>query len=297
MKVLVAGFLATATLAAQSQPTIRSRIDGILVPVTVTEWNRPVPGLPCTDFELLDNNVPQEFTCAVAESLPIDVTLVIDTSGSLQGKALEQFKSDVRAITESLSPNDRVRVITFAADAADVSGLQPGGVSTPLERITAEGATSLYNALAASLMAFPHADRPQLVFGLTDGIDNMSFVDANTLVSVASHSNALLYLALVSRPVPSGLAAAIARTGGQAAATPNRRLLNEAAARTGGTVYQRDEGSSLVPLFKTALDEFRTSYVLTFTPRGVKTAGWHSVVVRTKHPNYRLRWRRGYDGG
>jgi hypothetical protein len=292
MRALIAGFLGAVTLAAPPQTTIRSRVDAILVPVTVTEWNRPVAGLACQDFELLDNNVPQEFTCAVAESLPVDVTLVIDTSGSLQGKALEQFKSDVRAITESLNPNDRVRVIAFATDAADVSGLQPGGVSPPLERIAASGATSLYNALAAALMAFPHADRPQLVFGFTDGIDNMSFVDANTVVTVAGHSTAVLYLALVSRPPSVGLAMMTST----AAGTPNRRLLNEAAARTGGTVYQRDAGSSLVPLFKEALDAFRASYVLTFTPRGVKTAGWHSIVVRTQHPNYRLRWRRGYDG-
>src|SRR6185436_2911328 len=100
MRVAIACVLATGILAAQSQTTIRSRVDAVMVPVTVTEGNRPVAGLSSKDFELLDNNVPQEFTGVPAQSLPVDVTLVIDTSGSLQGKAIEQFKSDVRAITE-----------------------------------------------------------------------------------------------------------------------------------------------------------------------------------------------------
>lgn len=44
-------------------------------------------------------------------------------------------------------------------------------------------------------------------------------------------------------------------------------------------------------------DEFRSSYVLTFTPKGVKAAGWHTLTVKTQDPLRRLRWRSGYEGG
>jgi hypothetical protein len=269
-----------------------------------------VLGLTSSDFTLQDNGVAQDFTCAAGESLPVDVALVIDTSGSVKGKALEQFNADVQRIAESLQPNDRLRLITFAGDATDVSGLQPGGVPFPLGRITAGGATSLYNALAASLMAFPQSDRPQVVFGFSDGLDNMSFLDASGLASLAGYSHAVLYLTLVSRSesvnalAPTPMMPAILNTLSRQATGrfvpytggPNRRLLTEAANRTGGVVYQRSAGTSLSALFEQALDEFRSSYVLTFTPRGGKAQGWHTLTVRTKDSGHRLRWRKGYEG-
>lgn len=289
-------------ISAQQRPTtIRSGVDVVVVPVSVTALNRPVLGLKASDFTLHDNGVAQEFTCASAESLPVDVTLVVDTSGSVKGKALEQFNADMQRIAESLRPNDRLRLITFAGDATDVTGLQPGGVPIPLDRITAGGATSVYNALAASLIAFPHSDRPQLVFGFSDGLDNMSFLDASGLASLAGYSQAVLYLTLVSSPMPQHVLTTRSRQGNGRfvpySGGPNLRQLTEAATRTGGAVYQRAAGTSLSALFEQALDEFRSSYVLTFTPTGVKAEGRHTLTVRTKDSGHRLRWRRGYAGG
>jgi predicted metal-dependent peptidase len=164
----------------------------------VTDRNRPVTRLTAADFDLLDNGVAQVFTAAPVESLPVDVTLVLDASRSVKGPALEQFKADVQDIAESMQTNDRVRLITFATSVTDVFGLQPGGARLPVERIEAGGATSFYNALAAALMAFPQADRPQFVFGFTDGLDNMSFLDARQVATLAGHSGASLYLALIA---------------------------------------------------------------------------------------------------
>ena len=295
----------TGLSAQQAPTTFRSGVEVVRVPVSVTVGNRPVLGLTSSDFTLQDNGVAQEFTCAAAESLAVDVTLVVDTSGSVKGKALEQFNADVQRIAESLQPNDRLRLITFAGDATDVSGLQTGGVPFPLERITAGGATSLYNALAAALISFPQSDRSQLVFGFSDGVDNMSFLDASGLASLAGYSHAVLYLTLVSplRPTVNlpgqGTGRFVPYIGG-----PNLRLLNEAANRTGGAVYQRSAGTSLSALFEQALDEFRSSYVLTFTPKRVKAEGWHTLTVRLKDSlkdslkySPRLRWRSGYQGG
>ena len=298
----------TAISAQQPRPTIRSGVEVVRVPVSVTENSRPVRGLTSSDFTLQDNGVAQDFTCAAAEPLAVDVTLVIDTSGSVKGKALEQFNADVQRIAESLRPNDRLRLITFAGDATDVSGLQPGGVAIPLDRITAGGATSLYNALAASLMAFPQSDRAQVVFGFSDGVDNMSFLDASGLASLAGHSHAVLYLTLVSGATTPGSPNAAPRHGTGRfvpyGGGPNLRLLTEIANRTGGAVFQRSAGTSLSALFEQALDEFRSSYVLTFTPKGVKAEGWHTLTVGIKDSlkdslkySPRLRWRTGYEGG
>jgi hypothetical protein len=209
----------------------------------------------------------------------------------VKGPALEQFKADVQDIAESMQTNDRVRLITFATSVTDVFGLQPGGARLPVERIEAGGATSFYNALAAALMAFPQAERPQLVFGFTDGLDNMSFLDARQVATLAGHSGASLYLALIA---PGGRAVGrmTPYDGG-----PNRRVLQEAVARNGGELYEKPAGTRLPAFFRQVLDEFRASYVLSYTPRGVTSKGSHEVVVHTRNSRYTVRARKGYDGG
>jgi len=42
------------------------------------------------------------------------------------------------------------------------------------------------------------------------------------------------------------------------------------------------------------VQDFRSSYVLFFTPRGVERAGPHTLEVRVKRPGVEVRARRGY---
>lgn len=281
-----------AAFAAQQPPRFVSVADVVLVPVAVTDGNRPVAGLTAADFELLDNGVAQTVTSTSVESVAIDVSLVVDTSGSVDGPALAQFKTTMQDIAMSLRPNDRVRLVTFSTSVSDITGLQPGGAPLPLDRLTVGGASSFYNALAAALMSTRSAERPQLVVGLSDGLDNMSITDARTVITLAGHSNASLYLLLARRP-PPGLVPGVAPWTGQ----PDRRLLREAAERTGGQVFERDATDPAPALFDRVIDEFRTKYLLQYTPSGVTRAGWHDITVRVKGKKFTVRARKGYEGG
>ena len=49
-----------------------------------------------------------------------------------------------------------------------------------------------------------------------------------------------------------------------------------------------------------SFDEFRTGYVLAYTPKGVKREGWHEIRVEVKKPvpgKLEIRARKGYAGG
>lgn len=263
----------------QNSSSFRAETKVVLVPVSVRTSVRLVAGLTAADFELLDQGVRQTVTVRTVEELPIDVTLVLDTSGSVQGRALEQFKSSVRQISESLQVNDRVRLLTFAANVSDASGLQSGGVALEVNHIEGGGATSFYNALAAAVVAFPLGDRLQFIFAFSDGVDNSSFQDPDLLRSLIVRSGAVMYLYLPRRPLgTSGF--------GQA--------LRDAVARSGGTVHGVAVGSGLPDAFERALADFRTSYVLSYTPTGVGPSGWHDIVVRTKN-SHTVRHRSGYN--
>lgn len=311
------------SLAWAQTPTFRSRADGIPVPVSVMSANRPVTGLTEADFELLDNGVAQTIAVSRLEDLPIDVTIVLDASGSVKGAALERMKRDVRAIGADLRAGDRVRILTFGDNVQAALPFTAGGAPLTIDRIDAGGATSLYSALAASLIVDPAATRPHLVLALTDGRDNASLLDAGAVLALAGRSNACLYLALVDanrpaasayppgrapvgaeettvlRPEQKGIyegVSAIRRTMGPYAGGPNLSALKGIAARTGGVVYEDARDDALPELFRRAISDFRGSYLLSYTPSNIDT-GWHDVSVRVKGRRYVIRARKGYDGG
>ena len=87
-----------------------------------------------------------------------DVTLVIDVSGSMGGRKIEQARAAGRQLLATLSPRDRFRMIDFSTD---VRSFRDGFVfATPahvheaepyLDQLEAEGSTNLAGALNAAL--------------------------------------------------------------------------------------------------------------------------------------------------
>lgn len=332
-----AGILAliAVSMPLAQQPTFRSAVEAIVVPVSVTDRNKPVGDLTRADFELFDNDVPQEFALTMVDTMPTDVTFLIDTSGSVKGKALERVTVDVQQMADLLQPNDRVRLVSFSRDATDVFGLLPGGATLDFSRITSGGTTSLYDSLIHTLAAYPASDRPHMVFVVTDGRDNSSFTSAADVVSVARVSGAVLCVALVasSNPLiretgavdtvdplaseasvtaipaatgsnivsgspsmtPSRTPNAITRSAGPYRGGPNLPALKQAADLTGGLVYEDSSRTPMPQIFRRVLDDFRASYVLTYVPTGVDRGGSHTIAVRAKNKRYVVRARKSYE--
>jgi VWFA-related protein len=190
-----------------------------------------------------------------------------------------------------------VRLLTFATGVVDVFGFRPGGSELPMDHISAGGATALYDALGAALMSLPSNGRPQLVFAVSDGADTLSFLSANQVVSLAGGSGASLYVTVVRQPPQPQPGAARRMFTGPVSKQVMWAIerLREAAARTGGLLFEHPAETALASLFDQAAADFRTSYLLSFTPRGVAREGWHDLEVRTTDPRHTVRARRGYQ--
>ena len=93
----VAIAIATITLAAKQTAVYRARTDAVAISVSVKRGNAPVGNLTSSDFALFDEDVPQDIEALTIESVPLDVTLFLDTSGSTGG-SLDDMKRDVSAI-------------------------------------------------------------------------------------------------------------------------------------------------------------------------------------------------------
>src|SRR5687768_17731231 len=89
----LAGVAAAGVLAAEQQPVFRSAADAVTVNVSVRRSNRPVTDLRARDFVVRDNGVTQTVAALVYEKLPVDVTVLLDVSGSVAGLVLDQLRS------------------------------------------------------------------------------------------------------------------------------------------------------------------------------------------------------------
>jgi VWFA-related protein len=285
MRPLLAVMLSSlsATLLPQPQQVFRSQADVVTIQAAVQSGKRPAAGLGTADFELRDNGVPQAITSLSVERVPLDLTVVLDLSASVDGPLLLRLKTAVRDTAAMLGGDDRIRLISVSHSLREIFDLRPRGQAMPLDDLVAGGATSLYDALAAAMMRPSEPGRRQLVMAFTDGSDSTSILTEARTQQIARLTDVIVDIVVPSTPpdlgdVPPILAGLVGPTAGQ--------------------IFTLDAGDSISGIFKRVLDDFRASYVLQYVPQGVAPAGWHEVSVRvTKPGKYDVRARKGYNGG
>ena len=103
-----------AVVPARQDQIFRSRTDAVTIQVAVKSGNRPVGGLTAADFELRDNGVAQTINNVSIEKIPLDLTLLLDLSSSVDGLTLDRLKTAVRETTALLRPDDRIRLIAIS---------------------------------------------------------------------------------------------------------------------------------------------------------------------------------------
>jgi Ca-activated chloride channel family protein len=118
-----------------------------------------------------------------------DVTLVVDTSGSMAGDKIVQAQATIRHIVSQLNPSDRFNVVRFStttrslfADLTPVTDESRAQAIRFADDIRAAGGTAIEEALATALRQTTSPDRPHLVIFVTDGLPTIGETDAAALV-------------------------------------------------------------------------------------------------------------------
>jgi VWFA-related protein len=287
---------ASATVIGQ-RPVFRAQTELVSISASVKRGNTPVAHLTAADFALFDNDVPQKIDALTLESVPVDVTLFMDTSHSTVG-AQDRMRRDLQQMIAMLGPEDRFRLLTIGLSVEMPIPWRSGGRSVVPEVRSVPGISLVYDALAVALTHTPDPDRRHLVIAMTDAEDCGSVVDGRQVLEMSARSESVLHWVRVSNP------GGVLEFGVPAWCTPMDGLetdyVSQAARRSGGDVHGSalGFGTSTVRIFRDLLGEFRQSYVLRYSPQGVTQGGWHQVRVTVpSHPNYKVRFRSGYDAG
>ena len=280
--------------AAQQTPVFRSAANVVTVDVSVRRNNRPVTGLTIGDFAVADNGVAQSISLLGYEKLPIDVTVLLDVSASVTGSVLDELRRALRQVRTDLTAADRLRLLAFNMRVRRlVDFTQPSAdVDQAVAALRPGGSSAVFDALAVALATADAPGRRRLIVMFSDGQDSSSITDPDALLDVARRSTPTIATILAS-PLPER-PASVLRTNASLASATVEALSDRLAAETGGMVTSVKAGESLTPKFRRMVQDFRSSYVLYFTPRGVERAGPHTLEVRVKRPGVEVRARRGY---
>lgn len=276
---------AQATPPAQ-QPTFRAVTDAVTVEVSVRERARPITGLTAASFEVLDNGVRQQVLNVSYDVLPIDVTVVLDVSLSVTGPMLERLSHAVRQLMADLGSNDRLKLITFNTRVSRVVEFttDTSAVENAIRASTAGGGSSVWDALGVAVASASDPNRRQLVMAFTDGADSSSMLTPDRLIQVIERTNAA-----VSAVVPS-------RAFSMRAVPSSAAVLRRVTSESGGVyIPVVSVTENLTTTFQRVLNEFRSTYVVHFTPTGVDAGGFHVLTVTVPGKSgYTIKARRGY---
>ena len=102
--------------AEKDQTVIRANVEMVSLPVVVSDrQGRRITNLKKEDFQVFENGIEQEIAGFGATDEPVDVALLLDTSGSTEHE-LARIQNAAIEFVHQLHPDDEVAVLSFAED-------------------------------------------------------------------------------------------------------------------------------------------------------------------------------------
>jgi Ca-activated chloride channel family protein len=292
-------------LIADAAQTFRAGTDAVQVDVLVTRSGRPIPGLTAADFELRDSGVVQQIEAVAVEDVPVTLTLVLDVSESVEGQPLNHLRSAVDAAADALSASDRLALFTFSHHVELVAAPtgELGRVRSAARAVQAGGATALYDATFAALVMRERIAGRAVMLVFSDGDDTASWIDPRRVIAAAQRSDLVVYGVTLEYQMERQNLEAVARNRREEEwflkepSLYGRQYLALLAAESGGSVLVAERSDQLRETFLRVVNEFKSRYILTYTPRGVAPGGWHPIAVAMKGRRADVTARRGYLRG
>jgi len=276
--------------AASSAISVTSEL--VALPVRVTDAHgNVVSGLNLQDFTVFEDGRPQKLTLFQQEDAPVTVGLIVDHSRSM-GPKLPEVAAAVAAFAHSSNPQDEMFVVDFN-DAVwlQILGGKPfTNSASELEKaiasVSARGRTALYDAVSEGLnhLRFGHCEKKALII-VSDGGDNASHQKFSQILTLAQHSQVLIYSIVLQGE-------------GQ---EENPGVLRRLSKSTGGISYFPRSADTIAGISALIARDLRDQYTLGFAPeKHANNASFRKIQVKVSAPgrnNLHVRYRPGYFVG
>src|ERR1700736_4991729 len=282
----------SAKFGDNSSNTIRTRVDLVLVPVTITDgMDRVVVGLDQRNFQLYEGKQPQEIKHFFSEDGPVSIGVILDISGSMKTK-IERAREAVDEFLKAANPQDEFFLITFADRPHVVQDFtqKTEDIQEGLLYTKPKGPTALLDAIYMALDKMKEAKyQRRALLLISDGGDNHSRYTEKEVKSLTKEANVLIYSVgifdreFASREEFLGPA-----------------LLSELSEVTGARCYTLDDSRYLPSITRHIGVQLRNQYVLGYRPNIAQDDGkWRKIKVKLTQlprslPQLRVYAKKGY---
>lgn len=283
------------TEPAAGQPMFSTRVDLVSITAVVRDQKgRSVRNLGREDFQIYEKGQPRPIVdFKASDQGPVSLALLFDVSGSMRvGSSMEAGKRAAEHILSWVEPKaDEVALFTFDKELRQEVPFtsDPEKVRAGLDKMTALGLTSLYDAIADTAKTL--ADRPsprRAVVVITDGVDTSSTMKASDVSGLASSIDVPVYVIAVVSPLD--------HPGEDLALSPvpnaTSSNLQNLAYWTGGELRMVSAPAHASLVARELITELRHQYLLAF--ESSKQPGWYALDVRTRRRELTVRARSGY---
>jgi len=277
-------------------PAFRAGVDLVSLNVTVTDGtSRFVTDLEPEEFQVFEDGVKQDVTFFSRSSLPVALSLLIDTSASMEAR-LPTAQEAAVGFARRLRPHDLAEVIDFDSRVVILQSFTNNAreLEQAIRRTSAGGSTSMYNAIYIALKDLKRivarsADdiRRQSIIVLSDGEDTSSLLPFDEVIDLAKRSETAVYSIGLGKLEGSA-------TGGRGFKEAEF-VLRQLAQQTGGRVFFPARLADLANVYGEISDELSSQYTVGYSSRnGRRDGAWRRVVVRVGRPNLTARTKQGY---
>lgn len=305
----------TVALGAQPQPTIRTNVPLVLVPVTVTDRKGNfIDGLSVDDFVVADNGVRQQIRMDTSDTVLAPVSLVVAVQCSGISAAVLQKIHRVGGMIQPLVAGERGQAAVIAFDDEIRTFQEFTSDSTKIKvafesiqpRTIRVGRLIDAVAVAVHMLATRPENHRRVLMILSESRDRGSQMKLPQAVELAQRGSITIYPATYSAhgtpwtarpeddpPMPGGPdylggITELARLGKANAADAFARA-------TGGKHLSFLTLKSLEDTITRAGEEIHSQYLLSFSPAESKDEGFHRLEVKVlSRPDAIVRVRPGY---
>ncbi|WP_341535182.1 vWA domain-containing protein [Acanthopleuribacter pedis] len=242
----------------------------VRVPIKV-DRRKETDTLALPDFVLKENGKPQNLEYLLDENHPLDLVLVLDFSGSMEGRVPILLRG-VSNLLNRLHARDRVQVIGFNVRVFEVSPPETNKdlVKRRLFAVKPDGATNLYGAVYSGVKLLAKSNQRRALLVFTDG--------RHDLDDAPDHYKRGL-VDCIDLAVSNGVPIYTLGIGGDT----DPDILAELALRTGGTYFALKTGKQVRGAFDAIGGQLSDQYLLCYYTQS-RFQGWHDIEVSLQRP-------------
>ena len=281
---------------------IDSRLVNLNVQVTDSA-GKLIPNLTKADFQVFEDNVPQEVVRFEPVSSPVSVVLLLDASGSTKER-WKVIKKAAKTFVDTLSPTTPIAVAAFTRRFLVICDFSCDR-KTMKERIddtkNLQSGTAFYDATWSALNLFKEVkEQRKAIVVMTDGVDNsLSSEDYepkhpfDELFARIGQEEVTIY------PIyfDTEFQVVVKERGSDTheSYVTARQQLKKIADETGGTLFRADKAEDLDGVYQRVASELQTLYSVSYNPSDKNYNGnWRNVGVKVKNGLAVTKTKRGF---